>query len=153
MNDPFKSRKLRIWNGGSNGLLPPGDGQGIQVYACAYTVDDARRVCLEAGYGDPGREVINRLWIKGYWGPVMAGIALERGLWMTLNEGKTVRIPLTETVRILPSLELQPTLSATSGKPSRVPPRERPAEAQPPALTWWGQQALEFPPRRSRSKK
>jgi hypothetical protein len=88
------TRPLVLWNGRPMGVLPSDDWEGVHVYVAAYSIDDARRVCLEAGLRDPGRYEIAKYWVKGCWGDRMSGVEVVRGLWIGrgYNKGEPERI-------------------------------------------------------------
>lgn len=80
------SKKLKLWNGRCYGPLPPSqwkrNGEQANIYVAAYSREDARRVCTEAGLLDPGVIEIRDYWSEGGWGNPMNGITPERGIWV-----------------------------------------------------------------------
>jgi hypothetical protein len=74
--------KLKLFNGRPYGVLPQEEWDNSHIYVAAYSSEDARRVCVEAGLNDPGRHEIRLYWNKGAWGNSMDGIPVERGIWI-----------------------------------------------------------------------
>lgn len=84
------AKSLKIWNGrGFNRTDPQ---QPASIYVAAYSVADARRVCIEVGYGDPGVSEIQNYWSRGCWGRDMDGIKVERGVWFQVDGEKPKRL-------------------------------------------------------------
>lgn len=75
-------KTLRFWNGRPYGVLPHSEWKDAHIFIAAYSIADARRVCVEAGYGDPGYQEIKEYWSE-CWGNRMAEVKPERGLWVT----------------------------------------------------------------------
>lgn len=81
------AKELRLWNGRPYGVLPRGDwDKGYSIAVAAYSMADARRVCVESGCGDPGINEIRNYWSE-CWGNSMGGITPERGVWK-IKHGK-----------------------------------------------------------------
>jgi hypothetical protein len=75
-------KTLKLFNGRHYSvILERNQPSGTHVFVAAYDVEDARRVCVEAGLRDPGRNEINIYWSK-CWGNDMDGIPVERGIWI-----------------------------------------------------------------------
>ena len=74
--------ELKLWNGRTYSVLAGSCRSGAHLYIAAYSVADARRVCVEAGFNDPGASEINTYWSKGAWGNAMNGVPVERGIWI-----------------------------------------------------------------------
>lgn len=85
------ANKLRLWNGRPYGVLPPREWKDTSVCVAAYSMADARRVCLEAGMTDPGAREVKEYWSE-CWGNDMAGITPERGIWVTKG-GEAKKLP------------------------------------------------------------
>lgn len=79
-------RELKLFNGRPYGPLPQEmwtrNRETAHIYVAAYSVADARRVCVEAGVKDPGAYEISKYWSEGSWGNLMAGIPVSRGIWV-----------------------------------------------------------------------
>lgn len=85
------AKQLRLWNGRPYGVLPHSEWKNAHVCVAAYSMEDARRVCLEAGMRDPGVREIKEYWSE-CWGNDMDGITPERGIWVT-GFGKAKKLP------------------------------------------------------------
>lgn len=93
----MKARELKLWNGRCYCVLPGSkwkkNGETGHVYVAAYSMADARRVCVEAGLFDPGATEVSKYWNAGAWGNSMDGITPERGVWLQYGySGQPVRI-------------------------------------------------------------
>ena len=75
-------KTLKFWNGRVYGILPQAQWKNTHACIAAYSMADARRVCVEAGMSDPGATEIKN-YFSECWGNDMAGVAPERGLWIT----------------------------------------------------------------------
>jgi hypothetical protein len=84
-------KKLRLWNGRPYGVLPQSEWKHSHICVAAYSMADARRVCLEAGMSDPGATEVKEYWSE-CWGDDMNGIAPERGIWITKG-GQAKKLP------------------------------------------------------------
>jgi hypothetical protein len=80
------AKELKLWNGRCYGVLPDNewkrDGHVGHVYVAAYSMSDARRLCVELGLYDPGYTEVSKYWSAGAWGNSMTGITPERGVWV-----------------------------------------------------------------------
>lgn len=81
------AKALKFWNGNPYGILPSKDCFDKHVYIAAYSAEDARNVCLEAGL------YANYPNLKKYfsqcWGDSMKGITPERGIWVVVGYNGT----------------------------------------------------------------
>jgi hypothetical protein len=74
-----KAQKLKLWNG---------QGQGewygrYHFYIAAHTQDDAAKLIAEAtGIDVSWKRLISKFYSVGGWGVQMAGVKIERGLWV-----------------------------------------------------------------------
>lgn len=77
--------KLKIWNGRAYGVLPNKDWKRgfdtAHIYACAHSVSDLQRLCLELGLHKVSASEIRTYW-SPCWGNSMDGIKPERGIWV-----------------------------------------------------------------------
>jgi hypothetical protein len=80
-------KQLKLWNGRVYGVLPQSDWKGTHLYVAAYSAADARRLCLELGYADPGANEVKKYW-SPCWGNAMEGITPERGIWVSRGAGE-----------------------------------------------------------------
>lgn len=82
-NNRLKHMKtLRLWNGRPHGVLPTTDWTETHVCIAAYSAADARRVCAEAGLGEPSASELKN-YFSECWGNDMKGISPARGVWVT----------------------------------------------------------------------
>ena len=72
---------LKLWNGRGYEVFRDYSRDCPNVYVAAYSIADARRVCIEAGLYDPGAYEITTYWNKGCWGNKMDKVIRTRGLW------------------------------------------------------------------------
>jgi hypothetical protein len=86
------AKELKLWNGRPYGVLPTAQWKDRHIYVAAYSVEDARRVCREAGLSDPGRYEIQVYWSANCWGNSMAGIPVERGIWISCGRATPVKV-------------------------------------------------------------
>ena len=85
------AKELRLWNGRPYGVLPQSEWKHASVCVAAYSIADARRVCVEAGMNDPGANEVTEYWSE-CWGNDMNGIAPERGIWVSKG-GQAKKLP------------------------------------------------------------
>lgn len=57
------AKTLTLWNG--RGIALSHKLNGAYVYLAAYSMADARRLCEEAGFWDPGATELKKYWNKG----------------------------------------------------------------------------------------
>jgi len=75
-------RQLKLFNGRAHGVFPSiRSGQNI-VFIAAWSVEDLRSLCEEAGLNVPSTYEIKHYWNKGIWGMLMDCVAIERGIWI-----------------------------------------------------------------------
>lgn len=71
------SKKLRLFNG----RWGPGNKQ--HAYIAAKSMTDAARIAQQAqGPALFSMYELSKYWVKDCWGSAMAGIEIERGLWI-----------------------------------------------------------------------
>lgn len=99
-------KTLRFWNGRPYGILPQAQWKGAHACIAAYSMADARRVCVEAGMSDPGASEIKN-YFSECWGNDMAGVTPERGLWVT-RRGQPAE-------RVRPNAGGKPRVASASG--------------------------------------
>lgn len=87
MERDVMAKKLRLWNGRPYGVLPVNQCRDAHIFVAAYSVADARRVCVEAGMYDPGAHEVSNYWSADCWGSAMEGVTPERGLWVVRRYG------------------------------------------------------------------
>ena len=83
-------RTLRQWNGIAHAVLD-GDKADHHINISAYSIADARRVCVEAGLRDPGYREIKEYWSE-CWGNSMSEISPERGVWIEDKHGNVSKL-------------------------------------------------------------
>ena len=86
------AKELKIWNGRPYGVLPPSQWKDSHIFVAAFSIVDARRVCVEVGGSDPGYSEIKNYWSSGCWGNAMEGIPIERGVWVQYGRETPIKL-------------------------------------------------------------
>jgi hypothetical protein len=76
-------KKLKIWNGRGQSR---GDKLEGHLYVCATSRADVVNLLKQVGYDRMNLHELDVYWSSGCWGNAMAGIAPERGVWITRKD-------------------------------------------------------------------
>ena len=81
----------RIWNGRGYDVVPRSQWRNDQlphIYACAASIADLQRLCVECGWEAPSYNEVKKYWSEGAWGIHMDGVLRQRGLWIQWDRMK-----------------------------------------------------------------
>lgn len=93
-------KELKVWNGRAHCCQKRDDPfwEGVahnttmRAYIAAYSRADACRLIGEYCGAQPSDSELKNYWSEGAWGNSMAGIKVERGLWISLSYAAPVRV-------------------------------------------------------------